>query len=332
MNRRTFFLGGAAALAGCSRSTAPAARPRVIAATPPYVTSFPIYVAQEAGYFEAAGLDVEFREEPSSPTTTALLAGGEIDVSFNAFHPSYINLIARGANIRFVAGREVANTQCGARMVIYGSAKTFPNGLTELQQLAGKRFSVTRQGNIGEFAADTILGGAGLSTADMEVSYLREADAAAALAGGHLDAMIGSQSQHDKSEFRDRVVRGPGLADVLPGFQYSFALFGQKLLEGDPEIGISFLLAYLKGARDYLQGASGDYVEAFAAAHNLDPESISNACRETFEPTGRLNLESFEQFAAWGVRKGYCDAEAANIQPFETKFIDEAARRLAAAG
>lgn len=332
MNRRFFFLGGLAALAGCSRNAVPGARPRVVAATPPYVTTFPIYVAQEAGYFEAAGLDVEFREEPSSPTTTALLAGGEIDVSFNAFHPSYINLISRGADIRFVAGREVATAQCGARMVLYGSAQAFPDGLTDLRQLAGKRFSITRQGNIGEFAADAVLAGVGLSTADMEVSYLREADAAAALAGGHIDAMIGSQSQHDKSEFRDKVVRGPGLADVLPGFQYSFALFGQRLLEDDPEIGISFLLAYLKGARDYLQGASGPYVDAFAAAHNLDPESIRNACRETFEPTGRLNSESFEHFVAWGIRKGYCDAEAADIQPFETRFIDEAARRFAAAG
>jgi len=331
MNRRFVFFGGLAALTGCSRSAAPSGRPHIIAATPPYVTTFPIYVAQEAGYFEAAGLDVELREEPSSPTTTALLAGGETDVSFNAFHPSYINLIARGADIRFVAGREVITRQCGARMVIYGSAKTFPDGLTDLRQLAGKRFSVTRQGNIGEFAADTILGSVGLSTTDVEISYLREADAAAALVGGHLDAMIGSQSQHDAGKFRGKVVRGPGLADVLPGFQYSFALFGKRLLEGDPEIGISFLLAYLKGARDYLQGASGDYIDAFAAAHSLDPESIRNACRETFEPTGRLNPDSFEHFVAWGIRKGYCDPEAADIQPFETRFIDEAARRLAAA-
>ncbi len=332
MNRRYFFFGGLAGLAGCSRSAAPSARPHIIAATPPYITTFPIYVAQRAGYFEAAGLDVKLREEPSSPTTTALLAGGEIEVSFNAFHPSHINLISRGAKIRYVAGREIATPQCGATMVLYGSAKVFPNGLEDLRQLAGKRFSVTRQGNLGEFSADTILATVGLSTADMEVSYLREADAAAALAGGHLDAMIGSQSQHDKSEFRDKVVRGPGLADVLPGFQYSFILFGQRLLEDDPEIGISFLLAYLKGARDYLRGASGDYIDAFAAAHNLDPESIRNACRETFEPTGRLHPDSFETFVAWGIRKGYCDAAAADVQPFETRFIDEAARRLAAEG
>lgn len=332
MNRRFFFFGGLTALAGCSRNAGTSARPHIVAATPPYVTTFPIYVTQEAGYFEAAGLDVELREEPSSPATTALLAGGEVDVSFNAFHPSHINLISRGAKIRYVAGREVATPQCGATMVLYGNAKTFPNGLTDLRQLAGKRLSVTRQGNLGEFSADTILGGAGLSTADMEMSYLREADAAAALIGGHIDAMIGSQSQHDASEFRDRVVRGPGLADVLPGFQYSFALFGEKLLEGDPEIGIKFLLAYLQGARDYLDGKSGAHIDAFAAAHHLDPESIRSACRESFEPTGKLYPGSFETFVAWGIRKGYCDAGAADIQPFETRYIDEAARRLAAAG
>lgn len=329
MNRRYFFFGGLAALAGCSRS-APSTRPHIIAATPPYVTTFPIYLAQEAGYFEEAGLDVELREEPSSPTTTALVAGGEVDVSFNAFHPSYINLIARGAKIRFVAGREIATPQCGAIMVLYGSAKTFPNGLTDLRELRGKRFSVPRQGNLGEFSADAILASVGLSTADMEMSYLREADAAAALIGGHLDAMIGSQSEHDAGEFRDRVVRGPGLADVLPGFQLSFAVFGQRLLEDDPEIGASFLLAYLKGARDYLRGASGPSIDAFAAAHHLDPASIRNACRESLEPTGKLHQESFDAFVAWGIRKGYCEAGAADVQIFETRYIDEAARRLAA--
>jgi hypothetical protein len=45
-----------------------------------------------------------------------------------------------------------------------------------------------------------------------------------------------------------------------------------------------------------------------------------------------LHPGSFETFVAWGIRKGYCDAEASNIQPFETRYIDEAARRLAAAG
>ncbi|MDA0205317.1 MAG: ABC transporter substrate-binding protein [Acidobacteria bacterium] len=82
MNRRFFFLGGLGVLAGCGSTVSQSGRPHIIAATPPYVTTFPIYVAQEAGYFESAGLDVEFQEHPSSTTTTALLAGGEVDVSF----------------------------------------------------------------------------------------------------------------------------------------------------------------------------------------------------------------------------------------------------------
>lgn len=329
MNRRSFFVMGLGAAAACGKRPVVSGRTHLIASTPPYVSTFPIYVAQEAGYFAAAGLDVEFREDPSSTTTTALLAGDQVDIAFNAFHPSHINLIARGAKIRYVAGREIATPECPSRMKLFGLKEVFPNGFDDLRQLAGKRFSVTRQGNIGEFAIDSMLEQVGLSTADMQISYLREADAAAALVGGHLDAMIGSQSEHDLTDFSDKVVRGPSLADILPGFQFSFALFGRKLLEGDPEIGISFLLAYLKGARDYLQGATANFVDAFAAAHNLDADSIRLACRDTFVPDGRLNIDSFDRFVAWGIRKGYCDKEAADIEPYDTRFIDEAARRFA---
>lgn len=233
--------------------------------------------------------------------------------------------------MRYAAGREIATQECNSRMVLYGRADTFPDGLRDLRQLAGKRFSVARQGNIGEFAVDTMLDSVGLTTADMQVSYLREADAAAALVEGHIHAMVASQSQYDLGgAFGTLVVRGPSLADVLPGFQFSFAVFGQKMLEGDQEMGVSFLLAYLKGARDYLQGATAQFVEAFAAKHNLDPQSIRQGCRQTLEPTGRLNRDSFERFVAWGIKKGYCDSDTSDIEPFETRFIDEAARRLEA--
>lgn len=330
MNRRSFVVAGLASAASCG-SKGSSSRPRIIASTPPYVTTFPVYVAREAGYFESAGLDVELQEYPSSATTTALLAGNQVHVAFNAFHPSHINLIARGADIRYVAGREIARRQCPDRMVLYGRSEVFPDGFSDLKRLAGRRFSVTRKANIGEFTIDAMLQSVGLSTANMEVSYLREADAAAALLNGQLDAMIGTQSQH-LAGFASAIVRGPSLADILPGFQFSFALFGAKLLRGDPELGISFLLAYLKGARDYLTGASAQFVDAFAAARNLDPDSIRQACRQTFARDGRLNLDSFHRFVAWGIKKGYCDPEAAHVEPYETRFIEEAARRLEEAG
>ncbi len=326
--RRSFCFLGLGTLAACS-SDRSGERPRLVVSTPPYATTFPIYVAHEAGYFSSAGLDVVFQEQPSSATTTALVAGGEVDVAFNAFHPSYINLIARGARMRYVAGREIATAACPNRMVLYGRADVFPEGFTDLRQLEGKRFSVTRPANIGEFSIDTMLDSVGLSTSAMQMSYLREADAAAALISGQIDAMIGSQSDHNPA-FVERTVRGPSLADVLPGFQFSFAIFGERLLDGDPEIGTSFLYAYLRGARDYLNGATADYVDAFASARQLDPDSIRAACRETFAPDGRLNPDSFQRFVAWAVRKGYCEEDAAAAQIYDPRFIDAAAERLEA--
>lgn len=329
MNRRTFFFFGLAGASACGRQSGGSDRPRIIASTPPYITTFPIYVTREAGYFESAGLDVTLRENPSSTTTTALLAGEQVDVGFSAIHPSHLNLITRGAKMRYVAGREIATPLCRGRLTLYGLASTFPGGLNDLGQLAGKRVSVSRQANIGEFSIDTMLAQTGHTTADMNLSYLREADAAAALAGGHLDAMIGSQFENDLASLSGKVVRGPALADVLPNFQFSFALFGRKLLEGDPEIGTKFLFAYLQGARDFLQGASAEFVDEFAAAHNLDAALIREGCRNTFTPDGRLNTESFDQFIAWAVGKGYCEPEVASAELYETRFIDEAARRFA---
>jgi hypothetical protein len=328
MNRRTFFFLGLASTAACSRSSSSSSRPRILASTPPYVTSFPIYVAQEAGYFEAAGLDVILQENPTATTTTALLAGGEVDVGFNAIHPSYLNLIARGARMRYVAGREIATPLCRGRLTLYGAAAAFPNGLNDVTQLAGKRVAVTRQANIGEFSLDSMLAGVGLTAGDLNLSYLREADAAAALVGGHLDAMIASQMEKDLSFLSGKILSGPSLADTLRNFQFSFVLFGQKLLEGDPETGTVFLLAYLKGARDFLEGATADYVDTFAAAHNLDPSLIREGCRQTFTPDGRIDPKSFEQFIEWGIQKGYCDVEVADAELFETRFIDEAVRRF----
>jgi ABC-type nitrate/sulfonate/bicarbonate transport system substrate-binding protein len=328
LNRRSFgrLAAAGAWLSACGSRVDRGEQPLQVLTTP-YITNLPIYVAHGAGYFEEAGLTVTLEEHPSGSSVVALLAGGAADASMNALHPAFFNAVAQGARVRYVAARAVASPGC-PMLTLFGNRAAFPQGLEDLRRLEGRRVAVRRAGSIAEFTLDMLLRDTTLSSGDLELQFLRDPEAAAALVGGGIDAMVSTQFERDLDSLSDNVVRGPSLSDVLPGFQYSFVVFGPRMLDSDIETGVRFLLAYLRGSQDYVRRNRPEIVEQFARKHGMDLELVRQGCRDTFSRDGRIDEENLDLFVAWAVRKGYCPPGLTTELLFDTRYIDLAAPRF----
>jgi ABC-type nitrate/sulfonate/bicarbonate transport system substrate-binding protein len=292
----------------------------------PQLTTAPLHLAVEMGYFAQAGVDVSLLEVANPAQILLLLAGGEVDASLGSLTSSFLNAVARGSKVRIVAGRTVLSTACETGDRLYVRRSAFPDGLKDVGRLRGKRIALIRRATAAEFFLDTILASAGMSQSDVHVSTLARPEAVAALIGGRIDAVMDHQFERDVQEVARQVVRGPRVAELLPKFQYAHVLFGARVLGEDLRQGVGLLAGYLRGSREFLRGRTPKFMDEFARANQLDPERTRAVCREFFTPDGSIQTGDLDRFISWSGKKGYLAAPLQAGDLVDTRFLAPAQR------
>ncbi len=330
MLRRDFFAlgaGAAVAASGCVRRPASPRAHKIVVSARPTLYMAPFYLAQESGYFREAGLDLELQSVEEGYQTVALLAGGKLDVAFSSITSSLISAIGSGAEVRIAAGLRYLDSDCADTGTLYGSRARFPHGLDRLdalkRELRGKRVALNSRGNAHEFYLDTILEAAGMTESDIRIVPARFSEAVAAVRNGRVDAFISpEQFSLQNIAASPDLIRGVAVAQVLPGFQYSFVNFGEGLLHADPDIGARFLRAHLKGVRDFQDGRTPRYLDEFARSNGLDVDRARASCRGNCPLDGSIRRDSIRRMAEWFVRKGYCSRSVDDEQIVDIRFLD----------
>jgi NitT/TauT family transport system substrate-binding protein len=328
MYRRRFLplLGG---LLGASAGCKPHGRPRKLRVSliPRYMLG-PLYLADELGYFREAGLQLDIQRMPESAQSMPLLAGGQLDVCFLGISPAFINAVLRGGRLRVVAAREVVTPNCGVPGRVYGSRAAFPNGFGDLHQLKGKRVAVTGRTTHIAFILDVLLESVGMSPNDVTVVYLRRNEALAALVGGKIDAMAFGELDAEPESASVKLVPGPSVEELLRGLQTTFVMFGRDLMDGDAETGIGFLWAYLRGVEQFRAGKTTRALDELALAEHVDPAKAGTICRDRISADGLVAPASVQRFVDWSVKKGFVEQSMDASRLIETRFVEEALRRL----
>lgn len=173
LRRSGLVLGLLVALIGCAAPppvTSPTAVQAQAAATPATltkvgaawvaiaVTMMPMLMAQEGGYFEQQGLDVDVRYIAGSATGVASLVSGEIQVAEVA-GSAVVSATPGGARLRMVAGF--------VNQPVF-IALTLPS-ITEPSQLKGTTWAVTGIGTSDYFGLISMLEHFGLQASDVNI-------------------------------------------------------------------------------------------------------------------------------------------------------------------
>ncbi len=174
----------ASASSSAPGSVAPSAAPVKLTVGLGYIPSVqfaPFYLAQQAGYYAEAGLEVEFQNK-IDPDLITLVGQGAIDVGLGD-GTSVIPAVSQGIPIRYVA-------------TIYGR---FPNivfakassGITTAADLKGRKVGIPGRYGSGWIMLQALLGSAGLTTEDVEIVEYPDYTQRAAVAQGAVDAATG---------------------------------------------------------------------------------------------------------------------------------------------
>jgi NitT/TauT family transport system substrate-binding protein len=314
-------------LAGCNRAKDP--RPKIRLAVSPRVTHAPMYLAYEQGLFLKEGLDVQLVEFNGQVDALPALAGNRVDAACLSFTPGICNAVSRGARIRIVAVRDSLKPGCSDQGSLYYRRARFVHGLERAEDWRGARIALPSDTNTTPFYLQRVLSAHGLSPADVEISRMRVEEAVAAASTGQLDVFFGSgRPEFLNGGLPKSIERSNIVVDLLGEFQYTYILFGSMLLDGNPEVGTSFLRGYLAGARRFVNGETPKFLEDLAARMHMNSELVRSGCRSNLSTDGEIRKSDLDRWVQWAVATGAVAAPITSEQLVDTRFQRAAVRSL----
>jgi NitT/TauT family transport system substrate-binding protein len=310
--------------------TATAPPVRLKAVVLPYTSSGPLFIAQEEGFFAQQGLAVEFVRLDTGGGPLAALEQGEVDIAASGPTVGFLNAVARGGRIRVVADKgNFDPAGCTYMALLARPDWIATNPLAAPAAMTGLRVSIDPT-NFEAFMLDQLLAGSGLSLHDLNVADVAPPALAEAVKNHAVDLISVGDPWVTRLLDTGLVAVWRPAQEIAPRLQFGVLLYGKNMLAGDPEIGVRFMTAYLRGVRQYNAGKTEHNIEIMAKHTNLDPALLRRACWPAMAEDGAVNIASILAFQDWASKQGLVDRAATAAQILDTTYAAQAQQRLGA--
>jgi NitT/TauT family transport system substrate-binding protein len=291
-----------------------------------YISYAPFFIAYEEGFFSEQGLDVELIDFGSDSTQVIpALLSKQIDIAPYPLATSVFNAILQGVNAKYVADKGFLNPNSCVTDAWVGSNIVLSNGtLTDLASLRGKKV-VSVAGGPFEYALDLMLKQAGLTQNDIVLqNIIDSATRVQALGNDSVDISLLSEPWISRAQAQNAGTVWKSLAELMPNFSLGAVIYGPSIMNGDHEVGVRFMVAYLKAIEQFNEGKTDRNVEIIAKYTKLTSDEIKQSCWTNFKPDAKIDSTSVLGFEQWTVDKGYVNASLAVDQILDNEFVDRA--------
>ena len=309
-----------------------AERQKITVSTLPFLSFGPLFIAQEEGYFAEQGLDVEFVDLRRTQFGIPALIKGQLDVLAGGMTSGMLNSIARGGEVRIVAdrchvgqeGQECTWFGALARseLVKDGAIKTDPEGLdvaTPLDVVHGMMLH-------------RLLPQLDLTLEDINIRFVQYPALPEAMATGSTDLVIVGEPWLTRiMDASDATLLAAG-EDVVPAGQVGTICFGPRLLRERRDLGKRFMIANLKGVRQYNRGKTDRNLDILSRRTGLDRKLLTRLCWPNLRGDGMLNVEAVHAFQQWAKDENLLDRKLKTVEFWEPFFVRQAHRVIGQTG
>jgi len=304
-------------LSGCERAPAEPGSPtltRVRVILSPHLSWGPLVLAREKGFFAEEGLEVEFVTLLRTEESLVALLGGEVDVLPGPLHPGLLTAIARGADVRIVAGmNHLAREGCTYHAVVLRPGLGPAEAARRLRRVDASRDGSSR------YLVSRMLATQGVDIDSLDTVRLPVAVIEHSLNEGSVDAAGLTEPMVTRS------LRTASLwlrsQDATPDFQWGVIAFGERLLRREPALGARFLAAYRRGIIQFGQGKTPENVADLVQATGEERETLMQSCWPEFRADARINLASVLEYQQWALDHNYLDRPAAPAQLWDSSLV-----------
>lgn len=290
-----------------------------------FVSSGPLFVAVERGYFRQEGLALDLKFFDAAQPIAVAVVTGDVDFGLTAFTAGLFNLAGKGG-LKVIAA-QAKEAQGYEGNAILASRAAWDKGLRRVEDLKGHSLGITQVGSSFHYQIGQIARIKGFDLGSVSLKPLQSlANMAAALKGNQVDAII--IAPHIAKQ-----LMASGDGNLLGWYsdmdEYQFgALFtSPKMIEGRRAIVEKFVRAYQRGTAEFAEAllkrddsgnrkldAASHALAALIAPHVYPSESSERAVAlvesSTFyvDPQARLNVGDIYGQIAWYKSQGMVDA------------------------
>lgn len=321
-------------LGGAAAAQAPTATLKVgVVAS---VSDAGFFVPVEQGYFTQEGLAIEFVPFRSAADMIAPLGVGQLDIGGGAVSAGLFNALARGVDLRIVADKGTIRKGQSYEALIIRKDLVDSGRFKTLADLKGLKLGLAARGISPHIDLALLVQKAGLTLGDVEVVVMGFPDMVPAMANKALDGALLIEP------FRAQAVAaGIGAFiisadEIYPDHQVAVVLYAPHMRREKVELGRRFMVAYLRGVRDFndgffkMQAAKRRQVIAALARHTpvKDIALYEKMVMPWLDPNGAVNRQSLRFDQDWYAQNGFVTTKVNLSLVVDDRFVLSALQRL----
>ena len=283
--------------------------------------SGPLYIAQDKGYFAAAGIAAEIEVFDAGEAVAVATVSGAIDVGAAGISAAFYNLASRGS-LRVVAGmsRDVPGFQA---VVLVASNRAYDGGLRSFADLPGHSVGLTTFGSTFHYALGLVEDKRGFDPRTVRVVAAQGLpNVASAVVGGQLDSAMAPTPFAAPLIARGEAKPVGYVADEAP-WQVGLVWVAAATADGKGDMVRRVLAAYGKGLADYRDafvgpgetrkdGPTAPAILAIIAKYNGQSPAQVDGGISYIDPAARIDARDIQHQIDWyraqGMLKDKLDA------------------------
>jgi len=324
----------AALVLGACHHAEPDPIDKVSIAALPFISSAPIFIAKERGYFTAEHIELEIKLVDAAQAAALAVAARDADFGITAFTGAFFNLAGKGA-LKVIAAQ--SREEPGYDFVAYvASNRAYEAGLRAPKDLAGKSVAISTIGSSFHYNLGMLADKYGFPLGGLQLRPMQSIpNMMAALSGGQVDATLLPANNALKLQ-TEGVGKIIGWVHEQTPWQLG-ALFTSTDNDQHKRPMITrFIRAYQKGLADYSAAflakdtsgkrVFGDTAKALMPVLEkwVDPkpsfETVQQAANY-MDPQGRLRVQSVYEQVAWYQKQGLVDTTVKAADFLDLSFV-----------
>jgi len=313
-------------------TSASAQTEKVSVAALAFVSSAPIFIAQDKGFYAAEGLEVEFKIMQAAAPVAVAVASGDAHFGITGLTGGFYNLAGKDG-VRIIASQ--SREEPGWNFVAFlASNKAFEAGLTSVDKLQGKVLGHTTAGSTFHYVFGRLFEQRGWRLEDSQLRALQAVpNMYAAVKSGQVDAIQAPASVANTMQLAGEAKIIGWVHQHVP-WQLGALFTSPKLITERRATVEKFLRAYLKATALYdaefqKKDASGQRVFGPGSAELIaiiekytkaTPEVIKQSL-PYIDPQGRLKVKDIYDQVTWNKTNKLVDATVDPKKAIDLSFV-----------
>lgn len=273
----------------------------------------PLYVAQDKGFFDEQGLDLEIEPFSTSADMVPWLATGRLDAGHGSTSPGFFNAILQGAGAQIVTDVTILREPVGGvrNSLQLAIRRELADQVRGVGDLKGRIIGINQRGTVNHGQLERLLTAVGLTLDDVEIETVPFPDQMAALGNGAVDAAV--MLEPFLTLAGDRGIATPlvDFGQAFPGWPVQVLFYSPEFGKGKPDVGRRFLVAYMKALR-YMEDATrkgtnrDEVIQLYVKNTPVKDAALWQRMAQSYSETnGRVNTQALEIDQEFYVRQGF---------------------------